>query len=113
LNYVRYADDFILCFAGPKNEAEEIRAKLRLFLQETLKLELSEEKTLITHAATQAARFLGYELQCQHCDSWRDSNKVRSVNGVLALRVPREVVKATCSRYMRRNKPMHRPELAG
>ncbi len=112
LNYVRYADDFLLSFAGPKNEAEEIRDRLRLFLRETLKLELSEEKTLITHAVTKAARFLGYELQSQHCDSWRDSQKVRSVNGVLALRVPREVVNAACSQYMRRSKPMHRPELA-
>jgi len=76
LNYVRYADDFLLSFAGPKNEAEEIRDRLRLFLRETLKLELSEEKTLITHAVTKAARFLGYELQSQHCDSWRDSQKV-------------------------------------
>jgi group II intron reverse transcriptase/maturase len=112
LHYVRYADDFLLCFAGPFREAEEIKGKLRTFLSDTLKLEMSEEKTLITHAATHAARFLGYELQSQHCDSWRDANKVRTANGVLALRVPRDVVKATCSRYMKRGKPTHRPEIA-
>src|SRR5205807_9533130 len=62
LFYVRYADDTLLGFAGPRQEAEEIKRKLGQFLQETLKLEMSEEKTLITKARNQAARFLGYEL---------------------------------------------------
>jgi len=111
LDFVRYADDFLLCFAGPLREAEEIKEKLRAFLSDTLKLELSAEKTLITHAATQAARFLGYELTCQQCDSKRDVNNNRSTNGVLALRVPRGVVDKACERYMERGKPKHRPEL--
>lgn len=113
LHYVRYADDFLLCFAGPKHEAEEIKLQLKTFLHEHLKLELSDEKTLITHAATESARFLGYDLHGQHCDSWRDSNKVRSVNGTLAMRVPHEVVTRACQRYVRQGKPFHRAELAG
>ncbi len=59
LRYVRYADDFLLGFNGPKAEAEMIKQQLRTFLQEELKLELSEAKTLITHARSEAARFLG------------------------------------------------------
>ena len=55
LRYLRYADDFCLGFAGPKVEAEQIKAQLKDFLHETLKLELSEEKTLITHATTEPA----------------------------------------------------------
>ena len=113
LNFVRYADDFLLCFAGPKREAEEITAKLRAFLCDHLKLELSEEKTLITHAVTQAARFLGYDIHSQHCDTKLDRHKVRSLNGVLALKVPRAVVRASCARYLKDRKPQHRPELAG
>jgi group II intron reverse transcriptase/maturase len=113
LRYVRYADDFVLCFAGPKREAEAIKVQLKHFLRETLKLELSEEKTLITHATTQAARFLGYEIHSQHCDTKLDRNKVRTVNGVLALRVSQDVIDAACARYMKRGKPTHRPELAG
>jgi len=42
LRYVRYADDWLLGFAGPKAEAEEIKRHLRVFLRDTLKLELSE-----------------------------------------------------------------------
>jgi hypothetical protein len=60
LRYCRYADDFLLGFVGPKEEAEEIKRRLRIFLQEELKLELSEAKTLITHARTETARFLNY-----------------------------------------------------
>ena len=41
LRYVRYADDLLLGFAGPKHEAEEIKSKIAAFLRDELKLELS------------------------------------------------------------------------
>jgi hypothetical protein len=59
LRYVRYADDILLGFTGPKAEAEEIKRRLGQFLCDDLKLELSAAKTLITHGRTTAARFLG------------------------------------------------------
>jgi group II intron reverse transcriptase/maturase len=62
LRYCRYADDFLLGFIGPKEEAEEIKQQLGTFLQEHLKLELSKTKTLITHARTEKAKFLGYHI---------------------------------------------------
>ena len=52
LRFVRYADDILLGFAGPRSEAKEIKQHLAIFLKDTLKLELSESKTLITHART-------------------------------------------------------------
>jgi group II intron reverse transcriptase/maturase len=105
LHYVRYADDWLLGFAGPKEEAEEIKACLRRFLREHLKLELAEDKTLITHAGRKAACFLGYELSSMHADDKRDSRGRRSVNGHLMLKVPWDVIASTCSRYERRGKP--------
>ena len=69
LKYIRYADDHILGFIGPKAEAEEIKARLAAFLRETLGLELNQQKTLITHARSQRARFLGYHIRVQHCDA--------------------------------------------
>ncbi len=51
-----------LAFVGPKEEAEAIKQRLRAFLREELKLELSEEKTLITHTRASAAKFLNYEI---------------------------------------------------
>src|SRR5713101_5681256 len=62
LRYCRYADDFLLGFIGPKEEAEEIKRQLGAFLQKRLKLELSQTKTLITHARTETAKFLGYHI---------------------------------------------------
>lgn len=111
LRYVRYADDWVLGFSGPKAEAEEIKRELRDFLRETLKLELSEEKTLITHARTQAAKFLGHHLVSQHADDKLDRRGQRQVNEMVALRVPKEVIEQKCALYMQRGKPAQRAEL--
>ena len=100
LRYCRYADDHLLGFAGPKAEAERIKDQLTGFLRDNLKLELSAEKTLITHARTRAARFLGYEVITQHNDSG-----YRAVNGKIALRVPGDVITAKRATYMKRGKP--------
>jgi len=106
LRYVRYADDILLGFAGPKAEAEKIKRHLAQFLRDHLKLELSEHKTLITHARTDAARFLGYEITIQHANQTR-----RSANGKIWLRVPRTAIKAKSARYMQRGRPERRSEL--
>src|SRR6266568_2913092 len=116
LKYCRYADDFCLGFTGPKEEAEEIKRQLRVFLREELKLELSETKTLITHARSEAAKFLGYELTILQKDTKRTKNKIygtkrRSINGRIGLRVPRAVLREKCNRYKRHNTVMHRTEL--
>jgi group II intron reverse transcriptase/maturase len=58
LHYVRYADDFLLGFAGPKSEAEAIKTAIGDFLRERLNLEMNTSKTLITHARTEEASLL-------------------------------------------------------
>jgi group II intron reverse transcriptase/maturase len=110
LKYRRYADDVLLGFTGPKAEAGEIKAKLARFLRETLGLELNQGKTLITHARSQRARFLGYHITVQH-SSTKISNGRRSANGKIALKVPPDVVRAQCARYREHGKPWHRPRL--
>lgn len=109
LRFVRYADDFLLGFTGPYVEAEEIKRLLGEFLL-TIKLELSESKTLITHARTESARFLGYDIGVYQCDSKLDDRRRRSINAMIGLRVPAEVVQKHCAPYMRNNKPVKRPE---
>ena len=108
LRYIRYADDFVLGFVGPKAEAKEIKEALETFLRDSLKLELSREKTLITHATSQAARFLGYELVNQQANDKHDRHGYRSVNGRIGLRVPANVIEQHCRAYMRNGKPIHR-----
>jgi hypothetical protein len=110
LHYCRYADDTLLGFAGPKAEAEEIKARLAAFLRDDLKLELSPGKTLITHARTQAARFLGYEITVLHNDR-KVTRGIRRANGTVSLRVPAAVIKAKSAPYLARGKPARRPQL--
>jgi len=103
LHYVRYADDTLLGFTGPKAEAEEIKQRLATFLRDDLKLELSPDKTLITHARTGAARFLGYEVTVWHNDR-KVTRGRRAVNGAVALRVPKTTIKAKSAPYLQRGK---------
>lgn len=105
--YVRYADDFLLGYTGPKAEALDIKHRLATFLRDELKLELSEQKTLVTHARDEAAKFLGYEVHAYHADCKHDQNGRRSINGGIGLRVPRSVVMAQSARYMQNGKPVH------
>jgi hypothetical protein len=67
-----------------------------MFLRETLGLELNGAKTLITHARSQPARFLGYHIIVQHRDTQRTGGR-RTANGNIALRVPPDVIKAQCA----------------
>jgi len=110
LRYVRYCDDWLLGFAGPKREAEEIKSKITEFLHDELKLELSQSKTLITHATSQAAHFLGYEIRAQHSDSKISRNR-RAVNGAIGLFVPKTVIRQKCALYMSKGKPAQRGDL--
>jgi group II intron reverse transcriptase/maturase len=109
LKYVRFADDFLLGFVGPKSEANEIKQRTGEFLR-TIELTMSEAKTLITHATTGRARFLGYDIFMAKCDS-RRKGKRRTVNGTPMLNVPSEVAKEWRTRYMRGGKPYHRAGL--
>lgn len=105
--YVRYADDWLLGFSGPREEAEEIKQQLTEFLRDILKLELSQTKTLITNARTEAAHFLGYEVVNQNADDKQHrAQHRRCINGVPGLKVPVEVIRTKCSRYMRNGKPI-------
>ena len=109
--YVRYADDFLLGLAGPKNEALEIKDKIAEFLHKDLKLELNQEKTLITHARDQCAKFLGYEVHVIHDNAKHDYRGHRNINGKIGLRIPMKVKQEKRERYMRHGKPIHLPQL--
>jgi group II intron reverse transcriptase/maturase len=110
LRYIRYADDFLLGFVGPKKEAEEIRRKLGEFLMDKLKLTLSPEKTLITHARDEKARFLGYEIMVSREGSLLNRGN-RTTNGSIALLMPRKVICKYRDSYSRKGKIRHRAEI--
>jgi group II intron reverse transcriptase/maturase len=110
LKYVRYADDWLLGLTGPREEAEQIKQLIKRFLHEEMKLDLSQEKTLITHARTEAARFLSYEITASQDDT-RQTKKKRSINGCIRLRIPPDILNKKCQKYQKGTKPSHRKEL--
>jgi RNA-directed DNA polymerase len=57
----RYADDWILLVRGTKAQAEEIKQACKAYLCDELGLDLSEEKTKITHIQD-GVDFLGYRI---------------------------------------------------
>jgi retron-type reverse transcriptase len=108
LRYIRYADDFILGFSGPKREAEAIKAQVQTFLRDALKLDLHTEKTLITHARTAHARFLGYAVSIYHANDKiarreADGYQVRSINGKVRLGIPQGLIAERIKPYVQRN----------
>src|SRR5574344_1281249 len=109
--YVRYADDFLIGFTGSKSDAEEIKAEMHEFLKLNLNLELSEEKTLVTNASVQTAKFLGYEVKAQRANDYIDSKGRRGANGAIALFVPAQVIEEKCKSFMRNGKVTHRNAL--
>lgn len=95
LRYVRYADDFLIGVIGTKNECETIKADITKFMREKLRLEMSQEKTLITNAQD-SAKFLGYEIYVRKdYATKRNSNGTvrRHFNGNVILHVSREAIK--------------------
>ena len=115
LRYVRYADDIILSWIGSKAEAETIKHEIKEWLETHLSLELSEEKTLITNAKQERARFLGYEIGVIYGDRLETRKapggfyyKRKTLNGQIQLYVPRDVRKSWVRKYCRKGKPIHR-----
>ena len=102
--YVRYADEWLLGVVGSKADAVEIKQKIATFLRDELHLHLSEEKTLVTHARDEKARFLGYEIHVLHADDKHDRRGQRCINGSVGLRVPWSVKQAQCAKYTARRR---------
>ena len=86
---IRYADDFVILWNGVKRvkdthisppitavDTETMRVQVKQFLKEELCLELSEEKTLITHA-NDGFPFLGF-----HIRRYKTKNGYRTLTSV-------------------------------
>ena len=124
LQFNRYADDFVVGIIGSRKDAEQVKADIRDFLANTLKLTLSEEKTKITHSS-ELISYLGYQFTVQrNKDVKRDSSGVlrRMWYGKVALYVPHDKWVQKLKEYQafkivagndgkERWKPLHRGKL--
>ncbi|MGH4052743.1 MAG: reverse transcriptase domain-containing protein [Clostridium sp.] len=94
IKFVRYADDWLIGVIGSKSDAQDIKNKVANFLLEELHLELSAEKTLITHNAN-PVRFLGYDLSVQEGfrKECRDGNIKKVHSGNISFFLPYECMR--------------------
>lgn len=93
LSYVRYADDFLIGIIGSKEDAENMKQKITTFLREELKIELSQEKTLITNAK-KPAKFLGYDIKVRD-----NKGTVKEARGNIQLLMPKDTWKNKLIEY--------------
>ena len=101
LKYVRYADDFLIGVIGSKEDCIKIKEDIKQFMADKLKLELSDEKTLITNARKHA-KFLGYDVFVRKSnDTHRDKNGhlTRSLDHKIVLYVTTEVMRKKLLEY--------------
>ena len=92
LKYVRYADDFLIGVNGNREDCAWIKQRLSEFIAGTLKMELSEDKTLITHS-NNYARFLGYDVRVRRDNSIKRDKRgytIRTLSQMVELNVPLE-----------------------
>ena len=91
IKYVRYADDFLIAVNGSREDCVEIKRKLTEFVSQSLKMELSDEKTLITHS-NNYARFLGYDVRVRRDSTVKRVGKMkvskRTLNNKVELSIP-------------------------
>ena len=121
IKYVRYADDFLIAVNGNRQDCEKIKQELTEFISTTLKMELSQEKTLITHSNS-PARFLGYDVRVRRDQQIKPKGKfkTRSMNNKVELSIP---FKDKIEKFLFSNgivkqrsdngklEPIHRPQL--
>ena len=126
LQYVRYADDFIIGIIGSKSDAQAVKQEVGKYIAEQLRLELSDEKTLVTKA-TDRAKFLGFEIrvtpQSNHTKKTKNGRHARNYSGHVMLEVPTTAIQKKLLDLHAMNievhngseiwKPTHRGELTG
>jgi len=98
VSYVRYADDFVVMVKGNKPSAEEIREKIKEYLKNSLVLNLSDEKTRVTHI-NDGINFLGYRII-----------RKRQTNGKMAVvpQIPLSAVRRICNKLSDRKSGVER-----
>ena len=88
--YARYADDFVILCNGKKRQAEALKEELYEFLKGKLRLDLSKEKTKITHL-NDGFKFLGFRIQ-----------RCRGKRGMVTkILIPKEALEDVCDKIKR------------
>ena len=76
LHYIRYVDNFVIGVVGSRKDTADIKKRVKRFLEENLKLILSDEKSLLTHISKIPISFLGTRIK----GNWETEKRVKLVN---------------------------------
>lgn len=101
LTYVRYADDWLCGIIGSKEDCKNIKRDISVFLKNVLRLELSDEKTLITNAKDRA-HFLGFDIRVRNSNQTRRDNMGRlnrSYTAKVVLEIPKDKIRQKLLEY--------------
>lgn len=86
IQYIRYADDFIIGIEGSHKIAKEILNKVEEFVNSELKLRFNPDKTGITNYYTKLVKFLGFSIRAPHFKGTKKPTEIIRVNGKLLTR---------------------------
>ena len=118
LNYVRYADDFILGVIGSKQDAVEIANKIERFIVQKLKLEIAPDKFAIVHA-TKGVEFLGFDVRnysgnkVSKVTSRNSSAMKRTISNRMQILIPNKKLFEFSSSHGYGDLNLHKPKSRG
>ncbi|MEK0309242.1 reverse transcriptase domain-containing protein [Candidatus Phytoplasma citri] len=114
VEYIRYADDFIIGVKGEYDKAEEIKNRVTQWLEQDLKLTISKDKSKIVKA-NKGTRFLSYMIKVNPTNKTRIRKSTRnSLNGSVQIQVPQAKAEEYGYEYnwLKRGKIKHDETLA-
>ena len=97
--YFRYVDDFIIGVDGSKKDCMKLKNKINDFLKTELNLVLNLDKTKVTNAQRESAKFLGYRV---HKTVMRKMPIKRDKIGRLSRIVPRLILDGPIDEIVKR-----------
>ncbi|WP_227807041.1 group II intron reverse transcriptase/maturase [Mulberry dwarf phytoplasma] len=103
VEYIRYADDFIIGCTGTIEQANELKQKVVSWLVRDLGLSISYDKSKIV-PAHKGTKFLSYLIRVNPTASSKNKSARKSLNGKTDIRIPKEEIDNRCQRWVRVSK---------
>nr|AYE93218.1 hypothetical protein C0995_000097 [Termitomyces sp.]AYE93275.1 hypothetical protein C0995_000035 [Termitomyces sp.] len=108
LEYIRYADDWIIGVRGSKGDCVKLMHRIKEFLKNELNLELSESKTKITSASKEHAEFLSVRIKRSNHETYsnRGNTLRRNVKNMRLLApIDKVTKKLTTQGFIKEGEP--------
>ncbi|MDO8057340.1 reverse transcriptase domain-containing protein [Candidatus Phytoplasma gossypii] len=99
IEYIRYADDFIIGVKGEYDQAERIKNQVTQWLEQDLKLTINKNKSKIVKAS-KGTKFLSYMVKVNPTNKTRTRKSTKnSLNGKVQIQIPKAKAKEYGDEY--------------